>query len=409
MDLDAYQRLLSPAGQALLSEAEALEPREVDFLGNFQRLSRTHPAGLAQAALETAILRREAVEKFPFAGKMYFTRQALEQASSYAVSSYRSTRFQSFARLVDLGCSIGGDTLALAAMAPTLGIDLDPLRLAMARANLQALGLGERSKLVRADLVDGLPLRAAPGTALFFDPARRSEGRRVFSVSAYLPPLSVVSGWLAHFPTLAVKISPGVDLDELASYDAEVEFISLRGELKEAVLWFGALKSDFRRATVLPGPHTLTAETRQAEPDYPKLATAPQAYLFEPDPAVIRAGLVRSLGEQLGAAQLDPDIAYLTAGALQPTPFARAWAIEDWFPFQLKRLRAYLRERGVGRVVVKKRGSPLQPEELIRDLRLTGQEERTVFLTHLRGRPIVLVARMELEAWKGSEAGRPQG
>src|SRR4030067_581695 len=181
MDLDAYQRLWSPAGQALLSEAEALEPRDGDFLGNFQRLSRTHPAGLAQAALEAAILRGEAVEKFPFAGKSYFPRQALEQASSYAVSSYRSTRFQSFARLVDLGCSIGGDTLALAAMAPTLGIDLDPLRLAMARANLQALGLGERSKLVRADLVGGLPLRAAPGTALVFDPAPRPAGGRVLS------------------------------------------------------------------------------------------------------------------------------------------------------------------------------------------------------------------------------------
>jgi len=40
----------------------------------------------------------------------------------------------------------------------------------------------------------------------------------------------------------------------------------------------------------------------------------PAAYLFEPDPAVLRAGLVRDLGEQLSAAQLDPDIAYLTAG-----------------------------------------------------------------------------------------------
>jgi hypothetical protein len=402
MDLDSFRALLAPDGQAVLAEAEALQPREVDFLANLQRLNRrldrTQPSGLAQAALETAILRKEAAEKFPFAGKMYFTRQALEQASSYAVSCYRSERFRPFTRLVDLGCSIGGDTLALSTVAATLGIDLDPLRLAMARANLQALGSGERSRLVRADLSTCLPLQEATGAALFFDPARRSEGRRVYSVSEYRPPLDIVAGWLERFPELAVKISPGVDMQELATYEAEVEFISLKGELKEAVLWLGALKSAFRRATVLPGPHSLEMERFPEEPALQPLAAAPQAFLYEPDPAVIRVGLVRRLGEQLGAAQLDPDIAYLTAEKLTPTPFARAWAIEAWFPFQLKRLRAYLRERGVGQLVVKKRGSPLQPEALIRELRLSGQEAKTVFLTHLKGRPVVLVAGMELEA-----------
>ncbi len=72
-------------------------------------------------------------------------------------------------------------------------------------------------------------------------------------------------------------------------------------------------------------------------------------------------------------------------------PFASSWKVEDWFPFGVKRLRAYLRERSVGKIVVKKRGSPLQPEELIQMLRLRGDEKRVVFLTHLVGRPIVIV------------------
>jgi hypothetical protein len=97
------------------------------------------------------------------------------------------------------------------------------------------------------------------------------------------------------------------------------------------------------------------------------------------------------MGEQLGACQLDPDIAYLTSSEHERTPFARAWEIVDWFPFGLKRLRAYLREQTVGRVTVKKRGSPIQPDALIHDLRLEGDEERVVFLTHLRGRPIVVI------------------
>jgi hypothetical protein len=200
----------------------------------------------------------------------------------------------------------------------------------------------------------------------------------------------VIHAWLERFPELGVKLSPGVNLDELAAYPAELEFISLGGELKEAVLWFGALKTALRRATVLPGPHTLAVERPPAaEPRLP--LSEPGAFLIEPDPSILRAGLVGDLGEMLGAAQLDPSIAYLTASQPADTPFARSFAVEDWFPFQLKRLRAYLRERHVGRLTVKKRGSPLQPEALIKDLRLEGQVEKTIVLTQLKGRAVVLV------------------
>jgi hypothetical protein len=75
------------------------------------------------------------------------------------------------------------------------------------------------------------------------------------------------------------------------------------------------------------------------------------------------------------------------------SPFATTYQVEDWFPFTLKRLRSYLRERGIGKVIVKKRGSPLEPEVLIKQLRLKGDLERIVFLTHLKSRPIVIIAQ----------------
>jgi len=395
MDQASFNALSIPSGQEALQAAILLQPRETDFLRHFQVLCRSFPPDLARAALETAILRREGRVKFPFADSMYFTREALEQASAYEISTYRSARYDPFTCLVDLGCSIGGDSLALASIAPTVGIDRDPLRLVLAQANLAALGLADRANFLHADLQAPLPLGSSSHTALFFDPGRRDQGRRVFSVNAYQPPLRMVSVWQSDFPATGVKISPGVDLAELATYDAEVEFISLHGGLKEAVLWFGPLKTARRRATILPGAHTLST-SRLPEFEQPcntPPTSEPLAYLYEPDPAVLRAGLVVDLAAQLGAFQLDPDIAYLTAEEQQPTPFARAWAIEAWFPFGLKRLRSYLRERQVGRVTVKKRGSPLQPEALINDLRLSGDQERVVFLTHLRGAPVVLIGR----------------
>jgi len=307
------------------------------------------------------------------------------------VSAYRAERYVGFRRVIDLGCSIGGDTLALAKRLPALGIDLDPLRLQIAAANAMALGLRDRTAFVQADLYAWLPARASTDIALFFDPARRSRERRAFHVWDYQPPLEVVVRWLAHFPASGVKISPGVDLNELINFDAEVEFISMAGELKEAVLWFGPLKSATRRATLLPGPYSLTADSSVLSEK--ATLSEPLRFIYEPDPAILRAGLVRPLAQQLEAAQLDEDIAYLTSAEVRPTPFARAWEIETWLPFNLKHLRDFLRQRKVGKITVKKRGSPLEPEALIRDLRLKGDQERTIFLTHFMGKPIVILAQ----------------
>jgi hypothetical protein len=415
MDLASFRQLLTPSGQAALQAAVALQPREVDFLAHFSALQKQYPADLARAALETAILRREASRepgaKFPQAGRMYFTRPALEQASSTAVSEFRSARLRGFDLLVDLGCSIGGDTLSLARLAPALAIDLDPLRLEMAAANLATLNLAGVNLtgtnlasqclasqclaslhpvlFIQADLNSSLPITPSTSTAVFFDPARRDAGGRIYSVEGYHPPLSSIQGWLERFPALGVKLSPGVDLSELSPYPAEVEFISLHGELKEAVLWFGPLHSGVsRRASLLPGPYSFIAETKQ---DLPPQLSQPLEYLYEPDPAILRAGLVRELAVQLGAYQLDPEISYLTAPHCLVSPFARSWQVDAWFPFSLKRLRTELRARGVGQVVVKKRGSPLVPEQLIHELRLKGEAACTVFLTQLRGKPVAIL------------------
>ncbi len=388
MNLPVFQTLLTPVGQEALHTAAALQPREIDFLRHFERLSRHYPRELARAALEIATLRREAIVKFPaHAHKLYFTRKALQQATPAAIAACRAQRYRECRQIVDLGCSVGGDTLAFANYAPTFGLDRDPLRLAMAQANAAALGLS--ATFLQADLTRPLPLvptKGAPPPALFFDPARRTNGKRAYSVRHYTPPLATVREWLPRFPALGVKIPPGVKLDELQPYDAELEFISLRGRLKEVVLWFGPLKTAARRATLLPGPHTLV---ESAEPK--SQIEEPQAYLYEPDPAILRAGLITTLAAQLDAAQLDPDIAYLTAAHRVPTPFARVWVVEDWMPFHLKKLRATLQARGVGRVTIKKRGSPITPEALVRALRLKGSEEKMLFLTHLRGRPIAII------------------
>jgi hypothetical protein len=123
--------------------------------------------------------------------------------------------------------------------------------------------------------------------------------------------------------------------------------------------------------------------------------SAPDAYLYEPDPAVIRAHLVGELAAQLGAAQLDASIAYLTGRHPLNTPLARCWRVLEWLPFSLKRLRARLRALEAGSVTVKKRGSPLDANTLARQLSGAGPQPLVVTLTQMQGRPVAIICSAE--------------
>ncbi|MCA9933219.1 MAG: methyltransferase domain-containing protein [Ardenticatenaceae bacterium] len=386
MELDDLHFLLSSEGARLLAETAVTPVTPDNHLQIATQLRRK--TAHAQTVLETILLRQLAAAKFSRAAEMYFVREALEQASSEEVAAYRARRFAAAGvrHVADLGCGIGGDSLALAAHAEVTGVDWDPVRVAMAQENVRVYGYGDRFHPLQADLLALTPL---PVDACFFDPARRDEqGRRIYSVQDYRPPLSLIQRWRTWVEETAVKISPGVNYDELPP-DAEVEFISVKGNVKDGVLWFGDLRTGAqRRATLLPGEHTLTDADLIDVP-----ITAPQAYLYEPDKAVIRAHLVEALAGQLGAAKIDADIAYLTANEHQATPFARCFAVEDVMPFQLKRLRHYLRERRIGQVTIKKRGSPLEPEQLRHQLRLQGEGHCVLFLTFVRGETAVIIGQ----------------
>ena len=386
MDLAIFQQLLSPMGQAALAEAVSLGPNQATFLACHQRLVKHFPDGLVKAALETAILRRKAVGKFARAGDMYFTREALEQSSGEIVATHRAGRFAAFDRVGDFCCGIGGDLIGLAERTTVVAVDADPLRLAMAGANLKAYGRHERVDFVEGDV---RTVAITDIGAAFFDPDRRAGDRRHIRLREYEPTLDAVRGRLPGDFPLGVKVAPGVPWDDLRAYDAECEFVSAGGELKECVLWFGPLKTTGRCATVLPAGAILSADqpATAAEPG------PPLSFLYDPDPAVVRSGLVADLGRLLNARPLAPEIAYLTAATWTPTPFARCYAIDDAMPFHAKRLGERLRALGVGPVTITKRGSAVDVDELRRKWKLTGSESRTVLLTRTNAGPLAMIGR----------------
>lgn len=385
MDLDAFRWLLTPAGQRLLDSAvETVAQLGDDPLRAQATLRRTASAEHVAAALTQATLRRRAVVKFGTSSqRMYFTPDGLEQATRAPVAQHRAGRLVAFSTgtLIDLGCGIGGDLVAVAGAGITAaGVDLDPVRVEVTRANLAALDLEGAVQVSDATLVDDSAFDVA-----FADPARRTGRGRSFDVDDWTPPWPFVERLLTR--DACVKVAPGIP-HALVPDGVEAEWVSDHGEVKEAALWSGRLATTRRRATVIGhgGLATLTEE------DDPGADVRPVGrYLHEPDGAVIRAGLVTAVAAHVGGGLVDEHIAYVTSDDATRTPYARTYEVLAELPYREKALRAALRERRIGSLTIKKRGVDVVPEQLRKRLALGGDETATIVLTRVDGRGTVLL------------------
>ncbi|MFE3946098.1 methyltransferase domain-containing protein [Streptomyces sp. NPDC059118] len=384
----AFQALRTPEGAALLDELRSYDPARE--LATATRLRRTHPAALVSAALGQARLRQRAVAKFGAedAYRMFFTPNGVEQATRTSVAAHRARRFAEAGgvrRVADLCCGIGGDAIALArAGIGVLAVDRDPLTAEVARANAVALGLDGLIEVRCADVAD---IDTSPYDAVFVDPARRGGRGRIFDPEAYSPPLSWATGAALAAPRAALKIAPGIPHEAIPA-QAEAEWISDGGDVKEAVLWFGeGFAAGSYRATVLPAGATLWAGAPLPSPPVGPVGR----YLYEPDGAVIRAHLVADLVARCEGRLVDETIAYITSDEPYASPYVSGYEITDRLPFNMKKLKALLRERKVGVLTVKKRGSAVEPEELRRRMKLAGPNSATVFLTRVAGAPTMLI------------------
>ena len=395
MNLDTAQFLLTPAGRLLSTEAGKLYADRADTLTALTRLRRSVSPEIANAAWELADLRKRGEAKFgALASRMYFVREALEQASGRGTADYHAARLKSSGAesVSDLGGGIGGDALAFARAGLRVTLyERDPVRAAFAEENARVWDLADKVTVRQDDF-----LHAKLDTeAAWLDPARRRNNRRVSDPEDYTPPLSWLHTLTASgVQSVGVKLSPAIDHGLAAPFGAETEFISEGGDCRESLLWLGRAKSgQTLSATVITpsGIHTLTGTA-----DEPADWTAPTGsrILYEPDPAVIRAHLVGKLARTLGAAAVDPQIAYLLSDTFAPTPFADAYEVLDQFAYSKKNLQDALTARAIGKVIIKKRGFPQEPDAVRKTLKLRGPEELIVVLARIGAGHTVFLCRL---------------
>lgn len=392
MDLETFRWLLTRDGQQLLEIAgRVYAESEGDPVRAASGVRRTEPiADRAAAALTQVQLRDRATAKFGAdAARMYFTPDALEQATRTRVATHRAARLSAAqpASVIDLGCGIGGDLIAFArAGLIAAGVDLDPVRVAIAAANLEALDLPGATQVADATTLDLSGFAVA-----FADPARRTGRGRTFRVDDWTPPWSFVETLLAR--EAVVKVAPGIP-HELLPDGIEAEWVSDDGDVKEASLWGGHLATASRRATVIGGGGLATL-TEEDDPWQGEERPVRElgGFLYEPDGAVIRAGLVTAVAAGVSGGLVDEHIAWVTSDSSFHTPFAKGYQVLEQLPYREKALRAALRERGIGSLAIKKRGVDIVPEQLRKRLDLVGDNEATLVLTRAGGHGIALLVR----------------
>ena len=313
---------------------------------------------------------------------MLFTSDGLEMMSHPLVAERRAARLAGDLPAVDLTCGLGGDLWSLAAVARSaLGLDRNEAVAVLAAANVPQAGI------MVADAAR--PPLAINKAAALLDPSRRTGSGRTFEPAAFSPSWDDCLGIARTARRAAIKGPPGIPRQAIPG-DSEAEFVQLGRGMREAALWFGeGARPGLRRAVLLPQNETLES----TGPECPPEPVTPGALIIDPESCVTRAGLVRHLGARIGARLVDPDVAYLTADEVRPSPLAAVFEVLDCVEFGVSRLRTALRSRGWRAEEIRRRAFPVEPDELRRLLGPMEGEPVTLLFTTIARKRIVFLCR----------------
>jgi hypothetical protein len=411
--LPDIQWLSSPAAAAWLDMATEWTGEPLALLARLHNELASERARLIAAQSE---LRRRAAKKFTQAKRMFFTARGLEQATDEAVARYKAGRMPANHPVADLCCGIGGDLMALAERGPVLGVDIDPAAAALAAANLglppplgQVWAEGRR-EVARIAVADVAGFRVADLAAWHIDPDRRPAGWRTTRVELHEPGPVVIARRLGECSNAAIKLAPAADFgtnangmgagtDAIPWGDAELEWISRKGQCRQLVAWFASLAQhpSQRRATRLSGNLAargaeLVVASFVGRPHVETpVAQAIGRYVFEPDAAVLAADLTGALAADLHLQSVARGVAYLTGDEPGHSALMDSFEVLAVMPYRVKTLKAWLRTRGIGQLEVKKRGVELEPARVQRELKVPGNETATLLVFRIRDKLTAIV------------------
>ena len=378
MNREEFLQLLSKEGQSLLAQIDY--STKLDIVKTITTLrAQGHDPALIAIALTQAKLRKRAEAKFgEFAQRMFFTEDALEQASRLQVAALHANRFKqaNITQIADLGCGIGAESLAFASLdLKVSAYEIDEVTSAIAAYNL---AIFENVEVKNEDVTK---LDLTKQEALFFDPARRNSKARLFNPQDFAPNFNWVIEQAKQKPS-GIKLGPGHPHNQIPE-EAEAQWVSVEGDLVELSLWFNETKRPEVKRSALLITKDAKHELKTNEKEEPAPTGELGQYIHEPDNAVIRSHLINLLAEQTNTHTIDPNIAYLSSNEKQDSPWLKSYKVIKELPFDRKQLKAHIKQNEIGTLEIKKRGADITPEALRKELSPKGPNKATLIITRI--------------------------
>lgn len=350
-------------------------------------LRQEYPAEVVRAALTLAALRTQARPRFTRADQMWFDRTRLEQATQEIVARHKAQRFAACAgkTVLDLCCGVGADAMAIAQYTSVRAVDMSPLATWFTQRNAEVYGVASHIETLVSD-VEKVDIT---GQFVHLDPDRRTQGQRQVRLEFGSPGLPYLQALTKTAAGGAIKVSPASNFGGKFT-DCEVELVSVNGECKEATIWFGELRQTAPfRATILPHGVSIAGDPWEYRPRIEPL----KRYLFDPDPAVVRSGLVDCVGDSLDLRRLDDAEEYLTGDTLVDSPFVRGFEVLADLNNNTKEIRDYFRTSPFGQVEIKCRHMSIDADAIRRKLPLPGNQPGVLLFVRVVGKARAIVAR----------------
>ena len=231
-----------------------------------------------------------------FTKPVHSNQHSMRLATPEIVAEYIASRLRTHT-IADLGCGIGIQAIFFAKQCTKVyAVEIDSERLDCARENARLYGASNIEFMLADALSDHVIKRLSDVDIVFSDPARPLEEKERRLEESRPPVLEIIKKYQHITDRMAFHLPPKIEQSKIF-FDCEREYLALNGQLNRFTVYLGSLKKCDRSAVVLPGGTRL--ESKPVQPIDKTLT--PQAFIFEPQPSVVHAGLLGELNEYLPA------------------------------------------------------------------------------------------------------------
>jgi hypothetical protein len=347
-------------------------------------------------ALEQIAGRQKAKTKLPTwaatDGIIYPPHLSMEQCSSEQTARYKANIAGKGALMVDLTAGFGVD---MAFVSPNyrraIHVEQQTSLCAISSENFKLLGLNH-IEVVCADGVDYLH-QLDHADLIFLDPARRdNHGGRTYGIADCTPNvLELRDELLQKADRVMLKLSPMLDwrkaVEDLGHVN-EVHIVSVDNECKELLLILSKEEKPLKlfcvnNDQVFEGDQGDWLNERSIAEIRVPVPMSSQAYLFEPNASIMKAGCFALLEQRFKVAQVDKNSHLFVSDSDISNFPGRRFLIEKTTSMNKRELKAAL--AGIDKANITVRNFPMSVAELRKRLKLKEGGDLYLFATTIAG------------------------